>query len=293
VVIGDADGDGRLDVFVANDTVPNFLFRNQGDGTFVERAMSAGVALSETGATLSWMGAEFRDYDNDGREDLFVTALTNERFTLFRNIGRGYFIDMSGPSRIAALSLPWSGWSTGAYDFNNDGFKDLFVAGGNVMDNAELTTSRTSRQPNLVFVNRGDGTFDMQALPGEALHRGVAFGDFDRDGRVDAVVTRLNESPLLLRNATAETGHWLALKLTGTASNRDAIGARVHIQTDTRQAWNRVTTSTGFAASSERHVHFGLGVEQWVRRIDIEWPSGRRQSLQHIRGDQLLSIMEQ
>jgi hypothetical protein len=292
VVFGDYDGDGRLDVFVANDSVPNFLFHNDGGGRFSEVALEEGVAYNEDGNASSSMGADFRDYDNDGREDIFITALTNERFSLYRNVGRRRFAGVAGPSRIAASSLPWSGWSTGMFDFNNDGFKDLFVAGGNVMDNAELISSRTSRQPNLVFLNDGHGAFQMQTLSGEALHRGAAFGDFDRDGRIDVVVTRLNEAPILLQNRGPSAGHWIALRLVGTQSNRDGIGARIHVTTASGSQWNRVTTSVGYAGSSDRIVHFGLGPDTQVDSIEVDWPSGAHQVLKNIQADRYLTIEE-
>lgn len=292
VVFGDYDGDGRLDVFVANDTVPNFLFHNEGNGKFRDVALMAGVAYNPDGSATSSMGADFRDYDNDGREDLFITDLTNERFSLFRNVAKGQFLDMSGVSRIAAASLPWSGWSTGMVDLNNDGLKDIFVAGGNVNDNVELTSSRTSRQPKLAFVNRGDGRFDIQLLPEPALHRGAAFGDFNRDGQMDVVVTRLNESPLVLRNVTAGAGHWLAIQLRGHRSNRDGIGARVHLIAPSGEQWNRATTSVGYAGSTDRIVHFGLGKDTRVTRLEVEWPSGTRQVLHDIDADRYLSIEE-
>jgi hypothetical protein len=238
------------------------------------------------------MGADFRDFDNDGREDLFITNLSNERFSLFRNTGRNVFSDMSGLSRIAASSLPWSGWSTGMFDFNNDGLKDLFVAGGHVMDNAELGSSRKSRQPNLVFLNQGNGVFEIQLLPGEALHRGAAFGDFDRDGRVDAVVTRLNESPVVLRNVTPAPGHWLALSLKGERSNRDGIGARVELIASSGRQWNRATTSVGYGGSSDRTIHFGLGKDERVAALEIHWPSGTRQTLKDVPVDRYLTITE-
>ncbi len=291
VAFGDYDGDGLMDVFVANDTVPNFLFHNDGHGKFSEVGVDAGVAYAEDGNATSSMGVDFRDYDNDGREDLFVTTLSNERFSLFRNIGGG-FANTTGPARISAASLPWSGWSTGMFDLNNDGFRDMFVAAGHAMDNAELTTSRRSRQPNLVFLNRGDGTFDLQTLPGDAFHRGAAFGDFNRDGRMDVVVTRLNEAPVVLRNVTPNAGHWVELRLEGRRSNRDALGALVHIVTGAGEQWNRVTTAVGYAGSSERIVHFGLGAENRVSTLEIRWPSGIRQTLHDVAADRLLLIRE-
>jgi hypothetical protein len=291
VAFGDHDGDGRLDVFVANDTTPNFLFRNNGDGTFKESALEAGVAYNADGIATSSMGVDFRDYDNDGRDDLFVTVLTNERFVLFRNAGGGQFADASGSSRIASSSLPWMGWSTGMFDLNNDGLKDFFSANGNVNDNADRISSRKSRQPNMVFLNLGDGIFDAQTLPGEALHRGAAFGDFDRDGRMDAAVTRLNQPPLVLYNRTSG-GHWIGLRLVGNRSNRDGIGARVHVTTRAGSQWNRVTTSVGYAGSSDRVVHFGLGGESAVSAIEIEWPSGLRQSVTEVSADRYVTIEE-
>lgn len=291
VVFGDMDGDGLLDAFVANDTTPNFLFHNKGDGTFDEIAMTAGVALNGDGAAKSAMGADFRDYDNDGREDLLVTDLTNERFLLFRNLGKGAFGDVSAPSGVAAASLPWTGWSTGVFDLNNDGRKDIFVAAGNVTDNAELTSSRHSRQPNLVFVNQGGGKFLMQELPGVAFHRGAAFADFNHDGRVDVVVTRLNEAPLVLTNVTPG-GHWLELRLQGTKSNRDGIGAQVHLVSPSGEQWNRVATSVGYGGSSDRTVHFGLGNDSIVQSLTVTWPSGIVQILKSVAVDGLLTITE-
>ena len=291
VVFGDFDGDGRLDILVANDTTPNFLFHNRGDGTFEEVALEAGVAYNSEGVALSSMGTDFRDYDNDGREDLFVTALSNETFPLFRNLG-GRFADVTYPSGIGRTSYPWSGWSCGMFDFNNDGYKDLFTANGHVMDNEELTSNRQSRQPNAVWINQGNGTFRAQLLPGEAMHRGAAFGDFDRDGRIDVVVTRLNEKPIVLRNVTEGAGHWIELRLEGTRSNRDGIGARVHLRTKSGEQWNRVSTSVGYGGSSDRLVHFGLGSDSQVNWMEVEWPSGARQILRDLAPDRFYNLRE-
>jgi len=292
IAFGDYDGDGWLDVFVANDTVPNFLFHNERNGTFSEVALPAGVAYGEDGSASSSMGADFRDFDNDGLEDIFVTALTNERFSLYRNLGHGNFLDASALTGLSAGSLLLSGWSTGMFDFNNDGFKDLFVVNGNVDDNAEFATGQRSRQPNVVFVNRGNGTFQMQVLAGEALHRGAAFGDFDRDGRMDVVVTRLNEAPVVLRNTSAPSGHWLALRLIGTRSNRDGLGALVRLVAPSGSQWNRATTSVGYAGSSDRIVHFGLGEDTRASLVEIEWPSGIKQQLHDVPADQYLQVQE-
>src|SRR5260370_29902675 len=192
---------------VTNVTIPNYLFHNQGDGSFREEGVAAGVAYNEDGAAVSAMGVDFRDYDNDGREDVFITTLTNESFSLLRNTG-GRFANLSSASRIASASLPWTGWGVGLYDFNNDGWKDAFVACGHVQVNAELTSSRQSLQPNLLFLCAGNGSFSAATLSAPAFHRGVAVGDFDRDGRMGAVVTRFNQPPLILTNITRRAGHW-------------------------------------------------------------------------------------
>jgi enediyne biosynthesis protein E4 len=295
VAIADYDSDGRMDVFVANDTVPNFLFHNEGNGTFSEVGLAAGVAFNADGRALSSMGVDFRDIDNDGKPDLFVTALTNETFALYKNLGRGIFTDATYTSRLAVLTVPFGGWGAGAYDLNNDGWKDLFAAASDVMDNAELFSSRKFRQPNQVYVNQGNGTFSMAAGNGQTprAHRGCAFGDFDNDGRVDVVVTSLNEPVELLRNVTEPGQHWLDLLLTGTRSNRDAIGAVIRLTPPSgRTQTNHVTTSVGYASSSSRRVHFGLAKETKATRIEIRWPTGATQTLEDVNADQLLKITE-
>ena len=291
VAFGDFDGDGRLDIFVANDTVPSFLFHNEGNGKFREVALEAGVATDSDGKFISAMGVDFRDYDNDGNDDLVITALSNETFPLFRNQGDGQFADVTYPSGIGKPSLPWTGWGTGMFDFNNDGWKDIFVAGGHVMDNAERSSGRKSRQPNIVFLNSGSGHFDASFLDGEALNRGAAFGDFDRDGRVDVVVTRLNEQPIVLHN-TSPVGNWIAFQLVGHRSNRDGIGASLHLISASGEQWNRVTTSVGYGGSSDRVVHFGLGKDTEVRDLEIHWPSGIIQKLHGIPVNRLQIIDE-
>ena len=177
------------------------------------------------------------------------------------------------------------------FDFNNEGWKDIFVAGGHVMDNVERSSGRKSRQRNMVFVNSGSGHFDVSLLDGEALHRGAAFGDFDRDGRVDAVVTRLNEQPVVLHNSSA-AGNWIAFRLVGRRSNRDGIGAGLHLISASGEQWNRVTTSTGYGGSSDRVVHFGLGTDAQVQELEIRWPSGIVQQLHGIPVNRIQIIHE-
>ena len=297
-LFADYDLDGRLDVLVTNDTTPNFLFRNEGNGRFRELALRAGVAFNEDGRAVSSMGADFRDLDNDGLPDVFIVALANETFPLFRNLGRGQFVDITYPSGLGRLSLPHSGWSNGIFDFNNDGFKDLFIACGDVNDNTELFSSRRSRQRNLILLNTGDGKFiDWSAQAGAdfqqlGLHRGAAFGDFDLDGRVDIVVSRIGERAELFRNTSA-SAHWLAIRLTGRRSSRDAIGARIHLVSSSGlHQWNHVTTSVGYACASDKTVFFGLGQDPTAKLIEITWPSGAIQKLEDVPADVYLTLAE-
>ncbi|MDH4180059.1 MAG: CRTAC1 family protein, partial [Armatimonadota bacterium] len=295
----DYDQDGLLDVLVTNDTTPNFLFRNLGGGRFREVALPAGVAFNQDGRALSSMGGDFRDVDNDGLPDIFIVALANETFPLFRNLGKGSFMDITYPSGLGRLTLPYSAFSNGIFDFNNDGLKDLFVACGDVNDNTELFSSRKSRQRNLLLLNAGDGKFidaspqagdDFQQL---GLHRGAAFGDFDLDGRVDVVVSRIGDRAELFRNTSPAKNHWLALRLRGRKSNRDAIGARIHlVGASGREQWNHVTTSVGYACSSDKTVFFGLGQDATVRLLEITWPSGVSQKLENVSANRYLDLEE-
>jgi len=299
VAFADYDGDGRMDAFVTNDTERNFLFHNDGNGRFSEVGIRAGVAFNIDGKAVSSMGVDFRDIDGNGRPDLVTTALSNESFSLFRNIGKGLFTDASYSSGLAALSLPWAGWGVGLFDLNNDGAKDIFTANAHVRDNEELYGSRTYRQPNSIFANAGGGRFvDARASAGPAsarpaAHRGCAFGDFDNDGRVDVVVSCLNEPAELLRNVSDRRQHWFEVLLTGHRSNRDAIGAVVRVTSASGTVqYNHVTTAVGYASSSSRRVHFGLGAGGGIRSVEIRWPSGAIQELENPKADQCLRITE-
>lgn len=280
VAAGDYDGDGHPDIFVANDAVPNLLFHNQGNGRFAEIALRAGVAFNDDGRALSSMGVDFRDVDNDGRDDIFVTALANETFPLFVNLGKGIFADRTYPSKIGAATLPFSGWGAGAFDFDNDGWKDLFAANGGINDN-DVTSGRKPLQPNALLVNGRDGTFRFAPAGDPALHRGAAFADFDGDGGMDIVVTALHARPALLRNVSAR-GHWIGVRLHGTKSNGDGIGARLRLDAGGRSQWNHVTTAVGYAGSSDARVHFGLGEAAAADQLEIRWPGGAVQVVRNL-----------
>jgi hypothetical protein len=299
LAFADYDADGWPDAFVSNDAWRNFLFRNRGDGTFEEAGLYAGVAYVDAGRPVSGMGADFKDYDGDGRPDIFMSALSNETFPLFRNEGNGMFREETYASRLGGQTLAWGGWSTGMVDLDNDGFLDLFVAGGHVQTNEELYSSRSSRQSNRVFRNLGDATFrdvtrecgpDFQQV---GLHRGAAFGDLDDDGRIDAVVTRLNEPVEVFLNRTEPSGHYLVLRLVGTRSNRDGLGASLRLALGSgRSLVRHATTAVGYGGSSDRRVHFGLGGESRVERLEITWPSGRHQVLENVGVDRILEVRE-
>jgi enediyne biosynthesis protein E4 len=295
----DYDGDGFVDIFVANDNMPNSLFHNLKGKAFEEVAMDAGVAYSENGKAVSGMGIEFRDFDNDGLPDIWHTATELETFPLFRNRGAGIFIDVTGRSGLARPTLEMSGWSNGAADFDNDGLKDLFVARGNVLDNIAEFTSRTYGEPNSIFRNLGKMTFeDVTAQTGTDMqlsepYRGAVIGDLFNDGHMDLVVTVLNGKARVLRNVTANENNWVAFTLIGAKSNRMAIGAQIKITTeDGKNQYDIVSTSAGYGASRDPRAHFGLGAFKTIKQVEIRWPSGERQILRDLPANRIHRVEE-
>jgi enediyne biosynthesis protein E4 len=294
LAIADYDADGWSDVFVTNDTVPNFLFHNSGKGGFEETGLLAGAALPVHGKPVSSMGAEFRDYDNDGRPDIHVTALAGETFPLFRNDGAGQFSDRTGPSGLGRTTLRRSGWGNALADLDNDGWKDLFTANSHVNDRVDAFEAHHYREPNAVFLNAGNGTFrDASGDLGEGFrtpraHRGAVAVDLNNDGRLEIVTTSLGERVELWENLTSNSNRWIALKLIGARGNRDAIGAVVHIG----RQMNSMTTAAGYASSVHGPVHFGLGRLEKVDRIEIIWPSGTKQVLEGVATNQVVRVSE-
>jgi hypothetical protein len=297
VGVADYDLDGRMDFFIANDKLFNSLFHNKGGSKFEEVAFDANVALREDGTYISGMGVDFRDLDNDGYPDICLAALDNETFPIYRNTGKGDFVEVTSQSKMGQLSASMSGYSPMIADFDNDGWKDIFVSRGHVQ--SLLASSHLLvAQNNTVFRNLGGMKF--AALTGEAgfaaqapsRHRGSAMGDLDGDGRLDIVVSALSAPAEIWMNQSRGSNHWLELRLEGTKSNRDAIGARIKIVTRSGAQYNHVTTSVGYASSSAGPVHFGLGQSASVDLMEIHWPSGVVQELRNVPGDQLLKVKE-
>jgi hypothetical protein len=298
VAFADYDDDGFTDIFVSNDTFQNFLLHNNGDGTFTDVALEAGVAFTGNGKTVAGMGADFRDLDNDGKPEIFHTAMFGDTFPLYRNLGGGQFEDATSRAGLTTLTSRFTAWGTGAFDFDNDGRKDLFAATSDILDNADAVVHRPYALPNLLLRNKGNLTFeDVSATAGAAFsvpaaHRGTAFGDFNNDGKIDIVVTVLNGPPELLMNRTRDQNHWIILKLVGVKSNRDGLGTKVKISTSHGDQYNEATTAVGYNSSSDKRVHFGLGDATVIDKIELAWPSGVKQILNNVKADQILTVTE-
>jgi hypothetical protein len=297
LAFADYDNDGFMDVFISNDTFPNFLLHNNGDGTFKDVALEQGVAYTADGSVVAGMGTDFRDLNNDGQPDIFHTAMFGNTFPIYKNAG-GQFEDVTETSGMTVFSRRMTAWGTGAFDFDNDGNKDLFVAGGAILDNELELLHRPTKLPDGVLRNTGKFIFtDVSAGAGPAIlepraHRGAAFGDLRNNGQIDIVVSTLNDVPQILMNSTHNGNHWIELNLIGTKDNRDGIGTRVKITTTDGVQFNQATTAVGYSSSSDKRVHFGLGKADTIQKIELFWPTGAKQVLSNIKADQVLKIIE-
>lgn len=298
IAVADYDRDGREDLFVANDSMPEFLYHNKGNGTFEEVGLPSGVAVDGDGRSFAGMGVEFVDYNNDGLPDILVTDLANQMYALYQNSGNGTFDYATGSSRLGDITLGHSGWGFHFLDYDNDGWKDLLIAQGHDLDTIERQFPQLHyREPMLLLRNTGRGFVDISASSGTVFQqqwvgRGLAIGDINNDGRIDAVVTTNDGTAHVLYNQTPTRNHWLTLTLVGHKSNRDAIGAEVKLTTKKGIQFVTVSTCGSYLSSSDKRVHFGLGTETVAQTMEIRWPSGIVQTLNDVKADQIRQVNE-
>ena len=299
VVFGDYDNDGDADLFVANDKAPDFLFRNNGDGTFTDVGLIAGVAYNEDGVAQSAMGVDFGDYDNDGDLDIIIATYQWINNLLYHNDGNGFFTDVSFSSRMGSASVPYLGMTPAFLDYDNDGYQDLFFANGHLDDNVkEYDAAASYAQRNQLLKNNGDGTFrEVTEFSGPGLRiedvsHGAALGDYDNDGDIDLFVSNSNGPCSLLRNEGSNRNHWLMIRTVGTKSNRDGIGTRIKVVSGDLVQVKEVKHSYGYLSSNDPRVAFGLGGRTKADQVEIRWPSGIVQILRNIKADQILTVRE-
>jgi len=298
IAIADFDRDGKIDIAIANDSMLEYLYRNKGNGTFEEVGLPSEMAVDGDGRTFAGMGIDFQDYNNDGLPDMVITDLANQKYALYKNNGDGSFSYDSYVSGIGGMTLLHSGWGIHFLDYDNDGRKDLLIVQGHDLDTISLDYPQLHyKEPMLLANNTGHGFVDVSAQSGAVFQqawvaRGLATGDLDNDGRIDAVVSTNGGPAYVLRNEIKTTNHWLTLLLIGHRSNRDAIGAEIKLTTPTGSQWVTVTTGGSYLSSSDKRAHFGLGASKQADSIEIHWPSGIVQTLKNISADQILTINE-
>lgn len=299
IAIADYDRDGHPDIFIANDSMVEFLFHNKGDGTFEEVGLLAGVAVDGNGRTFAGMGVDFSDYDNDGWPDLMIGDLANQIYPLYKNNGDGTFTYVSYITGVAAITLLHSAWGLRFMDYDNDGWKDLLIAQGHDMDTIHKSFPELHyrESPMLLRNIKGRKFVNVGPLSGKVFDarwagRGLAMGDINNDGLLDAVITENGGPAHVLMNRTETANHWIRFRLVGHKSNRDGIGASIRVETAQGSQWYTVTTASSYLSSSDVRAHFGLGAETIARRVEIRWPSGIVQILKNVRGDRQIQIDE-
>jgi enediyne biosynthesis protein E4 len=297
LAFADYDNDGWMDIYVANDSVQCFLFHNNGDGTFKETSLLAGVGFNEDGMTFAGMGVDFSDYNNDGRPDIIVTDLSHQRYMLFQNNGDGIFAEVTNPSGLGRETLAYSGWSTRFIDYDNDGWKDLFVAQGHVMDNIEKTNPQVKYlQPPLLLRNdkgrflRADGGAPFQS---PWAGRGAVFGDIDNDGDLDIVVTNVGQKAYVLRNDGGNANGWIRITAHGTKANKDGIGCHVKVTGASGLVQDYIiTTTAGYLSASDKRLIVGLGGDKTAKTVEITWPGGMKQKFEGVASGTNLDVTQ-
>jgi len=298
VVAADFDGDGWMDVYVANDTTRNFLLKNNGNGTFADVTLISGTGYNSEGEAEASMGVDASDYDGDGLLDLVVTNYDLETNGLYRNEGNWQFSDKRWSAGLAKTDHRFLGFGTGFFDFDNDGDRDLFIVNGHVLDNIELIREGfTYAQPNQLLENRGGVFFEnleflRYSSVSPKVGRGAAFGDIDNDGDLDLLVSNSGQKPTLLINQVGQKKNWILLKLVGTKSNRDAVGAKIVITTENSRQTDQITGGGSYLSASDLRAHFGLGSSEIIKTLTIRWPSGTEDKFQDVKANQILSIKE-
>ena len=300
IAIADIDHDGLIDIAIANDAVREFLLHNQGGEVLKDIAVDSGTAVNEDGRVYSGMGVDFADYDNDGNPDIVITNLSDQKYALYHNSGNGSFTYETGPSGLGIATRPYAGWGVKFLDYDNDGWKDLFIAQGHVMDTIQLTFPHLRYlQPPLLLHNEAGKKFvDVSAQSGAVFKqkwaaRGLAIGDLSNSGALDVVISTNNGPAYVLRNQGGTRNHWLTLQLEGRKSNRDGIGAEVKIVSASgAPQYATASTSGSYLSACDRRVHFGLGADAAVKSIEIRWPSGILQRLENVRANQILNVVE-
>jgi len=298
LAIADFNRDGKIDIAVANDSMLEFLYQNKGDGTFEETGLTAETAVDGDGRTYAGMGIDFQDYNNDGLPDLVITDLANQKYALYRNNGDGSFNYESYVSGLAGITLLHSGWGIRFLDYDNDGWKDLLITQGHDLDTVELNYPQLRyKEPMLLVRNTGKGFVNVSDKSGSVFQepwvgRGMAVGDLDNDGRLDAVVSTNGGPAHILHNQTATKNHWLSIELVGHRSNRDGIGAEIKLTTSKGAQYVTVTTAGSYLSANDKRAHFGLGADAAAKEIEVRWPSGTVQKLTNVQGDRVMKIEE-